>query len=135
MNEKETTLRRAVRHWNAGELESYLEMYSEEVVLHGYGSEPIGKRDAAKFYAEMMDAFPASQVQLDDLIDVGDRLVIRYTQTGRHLGEFMGIPPTGRGFSMAGICIDRHFDGRVVERYSVADIAPVFEQLGAWPHV
>lgn len=133
MTDKKATLRTAVRHWNAGELDSYLEMYSEEAVLHGYGPEPIGKAQAAAFYTEMMEAFPGSQVRLDDLIDIEDRLVIRYTQTGQHHGEFMGIAPTEREFALVGICIDRHAEGRVVERYSVADMSAVFEQLGAWP--
>jgi predicted ester cyclase len=135
MSDKEATLRRAVSHWNASELDRYLQMYGEEAVLHGYGQEPIGKAEAAGFYAEMMEAFPGSQVHLDDLIDVGDRLVIRYTQTGKQLGEFMGIPPSGREFSLVGICIDRHAGGKVVERYSVADMTAVFEQLGAWPQL
>lgn len=133
MSEKKATLQHAVRHWNAGELDNYLVMYADEAVLHGYGSEPIGKAQAAGFYAEMMQAFPGSQVRLDDLIDIDDRLVIRYTQTGQHMGEFMGIAPTERNFSLVGICIDRHADGKVVERYSVADMTAVFEQLGAWP--
>jgi steroid delta-isomerase-like uncharacterized protein len=130
---KEAVLRRAVECWNAGDLDSYLKMYSEDVVLHGYGREPIGKKDAAAFYREMMNSLPDSIVHLDDLIDVDDRLVIRYRQTGRHDSQFMGIPPTGRDYSLPGICIDRHADGHVVERYSVAEMTAVFEQIGEWP--
>jgi predicted ester cyclase len=116
-------------NWNKGDLVSYLEMYDEDVVLHGYGPEPIGKG----FYAEMMESFPGSTVHLDELLEVDDRLIIRYTQARPHRGEFVGIEPTGRTVDMVGICMDRHADGHVVERYSVADMQTVFEQLGAWP--
>jgi hypothetical protein len=133
LSEKEATLRRAVENWNKGDLQSYLELYDEGAVLHGYGPEPIGKAEASGFYAEMMESFPGSTVHLDELLEIDDRLIIRYTQTCPHEGEFMGIEPTGRTVEMVGICIDRHAGGHVVERYSVADMQTVFEQLGAWP--
>jgi hypothetical protein len=90
VNGRTPILERAVR--NCSDLETYLEMYCVDVVLHGYGPAAIGKADPRGFCGEMMVSFPGWQVHLDDVIETDDRLVIRYTQTGRHDGEFMGIP-------------------------------------------
>jgi hypothetical protein len=123
-------IEQAVRDWNAGDLDAYMSMYAEGATLHGYGPAPIDKNGGTAFYGEMMEAFPGSQVRLDDVIEAGDQLVVRYTQSGRHQGDFMGVPGTGRDFDLYGIVIDRHADGRVIERHSAADMLAVFEQLG-----
>jgi predicted ester cyclase len=53
--------------------------------------------------------------------------------TGRHVGELMGIPPTGTQIALPGITI-MHFDGgRVIERFSQADMLGLLVQLGAVP--
>jgi predicted ester cyclase len=41
-------------------------------------------------------AFPDWKVTVDDIIAEGDKVVARATGQGTHLGEYMGIPPTGR---------------------------------------
>src|SRR5215213_6905690 len=33
---------------------------------------------------------------IDDIFSAGDRVVVRWTGTGTHVAEVMGIPPTGR---------------------------------------
>jgi predicted ester cyclase len=53
--------------------------------------------------------------------------------TGRHLGEFMGVPPTGKLIALPGITV-LHFDGeRVIERFSQADMLGLLVQIGAVP--
>jgi predicted ester cyclase len=53
--------------------------------------------------------------------------------TGRHVGEFMGVPATGNDIALPGITI-LHFDGdRVVERFSQADMLGLMVQMGAIP--
>ena len=133
MSASREVIEKAVKDWNAGDLDAYMSMYAEDATLHGYGPDPIDKRGGAAFYGEMMSAFPGSQVTLHDVMEVGDQLVVRYVQSGRHEGEFMGVAGTGRDFDLYGIVIDRHVDGRVVERHSAADMLAVFEQLGTLP--
>jgi predicted ester cyclase len=60
-------------------------------------------------------------------------LTIRFTMSGRHVGEFMGVPPTGRDVALPGITILRFSGDRVVERFSQADMLGLLVQLGAVP--
>ncbi len=55
------------------------------------------------------------------------------TLTGTHVGEFMGVPSTGRKIALPGITI-LHFDGdTVIERWVSADMLCLLVQLGAVP--
>ncbi len=47
-------------------------------------------------------AFPDWKVTVDDIIAEGDKVVARATGEGTHLGEYMGIPPTGRRIKVTG---------------------------------
>jgi predicted ester cyclase len=53
--------------------------------------------------------------------------------TGRHVGEFMGVPATGTPIALPGITILCFRDGRCVERFSRADMLGLLIQLGAVP--
>jgi len=62
-----------------------------------------------------------------------DKLVVRFTMTGVHNGEFMGVPRDRQG-DRAARDHDLHFaDGRCVERWSSAHMLGVLVQLGAVP--
>jgi predicted ester cyclase len=60
-------------------------------------------------------------------------VVVRWTNPGTHVGEFAGIPPTGRAFSIAGIDIYRVVDGRLSEHWHVVDQLAMLGQLGLLP--
>ena len=66
----------------------------------------------------------------DEVIAEGDRVVLRCTLTGTHLGEFVGIPPTGRKIAVTEIHIYRMEDGKAVEHRVGRDDLGAMRQLG-----
>jgi steroid delta-isomerase-like uncharacterized protein len=78
-------------------------------------------------------AFPDSYFTVEDMIAEGDKVATRKTFHGTHEGEFMGIPPSGRGVSMSLIDVVRIDDGRVVEHWAVGDSLGLMQQLGVIP--
>ena len=58
-------------------------------------------------------AFPDWKVTVDDIIAEGDKVVARATGQGTHLGEYMGIAPTGRRIKVSWIAIYRIADGKL----------------------
>jgi predicted ester cyclase len=85
------------------------------------------------FYEQQFRAFPEGRIELLHTFAAGDDLVARFVMRGRHEGEFMGSPATGREIELNGITIMRFRDGRVVERWSQADTLGLLVQLGAVP--
>ena len=63
----------------------------------------------------------------------GATAAIRFTMTGRHVGEFMGVPATGNDIALPGITILHFKGGQVVERFSQADMLGLMVQMGAIP--
>ena len=80
---------------------------------------------------EIKAAFP-DYAGTDELYVVeGDRVVSRWTYHGTHLGEWMGVPATGRRVTFTGISVDRVVDGRIVESIVEMDMLGVLQQIGA----
>ena len=63
----------------------------------------------------------------------GDLVVSRIVGRGVHEGELLGIPATGKEVDTDGIAIHRVRDGKIVEYWSVTDVARVLMQVGALP--
>ena len=124
-------LDRAIISWNRGDLAQYLRLYSNDVVLHGYAALEPGIVNVRRFYQAWWDAFPASQLFLEDAVVAGDKVACRFRTTGTHGGPFQGIPPSGRPISVPGFTILRFSDGACVERWSLVDSLGLLTQIGA----
>ncbi|HET9591109.1 MAG TPA: ester cyclase [Anaerolineales bacterium] len=82
---------------------------------------PAGREGRKLFASALLAAFPDLQVDVEDLIVEGDRLVARYSVRGTHQGDLMGIPPTGKEVFVSGIAIDRFKNGQSVEHWEIID--------------
>jgi predicted ester cyclase len=67
------------------------------------------------------------QVAEDDLV------VSHIRGRGTHAGELLGIPATNADVETEGIAIHRVRDGKIIEYWSVTDVARVLQQVGALP--
>ncbi len=108
-------VRRAVEEiWNQGNYDNMEEFISPDFVVHSDTPEEEihGLENAMQFYIQLRKAFPDIYFTIDDQIAEGDRVVTHWTATGTHKGEFNGIPPTGKQFSVSTIDIDRIVNGK-----------------------
>ncbi len=55
--------------------------------------------------------------------------------SGTHKGEFMGIPPTSKGFKVQAIDILEIHDGKATAHWGQTDQAAMMEQLGLAPEM
>jgi steroid delta-isomerase-like uncharacterized protein len=84
-------------------------------------------------FARLLRAYPDLHITVDDLIEEGDKVVMRDTVTGTHQGEYMGIPPTGKSVTYSEIFIARFAGGRIAETWGVVDVFSQMKQLGVIP--
>jgi steroid delta-isomerase-like uncharacterized protein len=131
--EMTSRLEDAIAAWNRGDLDAYLSLYDEAVTLHGYTPHPLDKTAVRGFYEAIFAGLPGSQIELVEVFGSGDRIVARFVQRGRHDGPLMGVPATGREVELNGITVMTFRDGRVVERWAVADMLGLLVQIGAVP--
>ena len=93
----------------------------------------MNKEQVRGFYESIFAAFANNRLAFHDVFSTGDRTCIRFTMTGTHVGEFMGVAPTGRDITLDGITVLEFANGRCVERWSSADMLGLLVQLGAVP--
>jgi predicted ester cyclase len=60
----------------------------------------------------------------------GIKVVYRFTASGTHQGEFMGIPPTEKRVTIMEIRIYRIIGGKIVECWGLFDQMGLMQQLG-----
>jgi predicted ester cyclase len=85
--------------------------------------------------AEMVVAgFSNRKAESDEYVETTDgRVVENWTFAGRHTGEMMGIPPSGKDVHVRGIEIWRCANGKIAEHWGVVDMSDVLEKAGLTP--
>jgi predicted ester cyclase len=68
--------------------------------------------------------------KVDVSFTAGDRVVTRVTLSGRHVGPFLGIAPTGRQVEWVTMEVYRVEDEQIRERWAVDDLLGLVAQLG-----
>jgi predicted ester cyclase len=78
-------------------------------------------------------AFPDMRVTTENIIAEDDKVAIRWTVTGTHMGALMGIPATGRKVTWTGITTYRFADDKIVENWWAYDALGMMQQITAPP--
>ena len=133
MHTPQQALSAAAERWNAGDLDGYLALYDEGIRLHGYSPEPMDKVQVRGFYQGIFRSFDSPKLEFHEVLWDADTYAIRFTMTGRHVEEFMGVPATGTAIALPGITMLRFRGDRCVERFSQADMLGLLVQIGAVP--
>jgi len=92
-----------------------------------------GPAGVTRILGAAFTGFPDVRWTVEDVIDEGDLVAVRFRADGSHLGEFQGYPPTGRPVVWTGINIFRIECGRIVESWSEVDGVGRLEQIGVLP--
>jgi len=103
--------------------------YVEHDPLPGQGEGRDGVLDRFSILTSSL----APRFTIDDVIAEEDKVVVRWTNRGTHVGDFAGIPATGRTFTFTGIDIYRIQGDRLAEHWHVIDQLALLGQLGLLP--
>jgi steroid delta-isomerase-like uncharacterized protein len=119
---------------NSGELAALGEVVATDISMPtAFPGFPSGLEGARAIAAANRQMIPDFHVRIEDLIAEGDRVAAFITITGTHTRDMLGIPPTGKAFSVVGMSMFRIAGGKIVEHRGVGDIVSVLQQIGALP--
>ena len=121
--------------FNTGNLEVTDEIIAPDHVNHDptlpdIPTGPEGQKQIVNLYR---GAFTNAHISVEDQLAEGDRVVTRWTGSGTHQGELMGVAPTGNQVRITGITINRVSGGKIVESWSNYDALGMMQQIGAIP--
>jgi predicted ester cyclase len=110
------------------------EYIAEDFVAHNPPIPGVSlDREGMKQAAEIFRVATPGRHEIGMQVEEDDLVVSQILGRGVHAGELLGIPATNREVETEGIVIHRVRDGKIVEYWSVTDIARVLQQVGVLP--
>ena len=91
---------------------------------------PLDIDAKAKRLAGFNAAAPDGQITVNNMTAEGDQVAAIFTFRGTHQGSFLGIPPTGKPFTVTAIEVFHIENGKVVEQWGGPDIFDLLQQIG-----
>jgi steroid delta-isomerase-like uncharacterized protein len=128
--ENKAVVRRLYEAWNAGDFATMEQLLSDDFVEH----EQLPGMDGSKaaviaFFKATSAAFGGFTVTPELVVGDGDLVSAFCTASGKHQGEFLGVPATGRQVSVSLSDYMRIKDGKATEHWGVMDAASLMQQL------
>lgn len=120
--------------WSEGDVSRVPEFYSEDFHTD-YPEYPetnweSGTEGVKNFVLGLKAGIPDYSERIDDLIDAGDRIIVRLSISGTHTGPLPDLPATGKSFEFREIAICRVENGKIVEQCGLTDYLNFYTQLG-----
>lgn len=116
MSPKELAQRWFHEVWNRKNAQAIYDMMDPGGVGHTEGGVVKGPEQfEQQMYRPLLAAFPDLAVTIDDCLEDGNNVVLRWTVSGTHQGALLGVPATGRKVRFSGMTWQRISNGKLVE--------------------
>lgn len=121
--------------WHKGNLRFADEGSTEDFVAHDPVGGDLDREGLKQLASAYRQAFPDLRFRLDDILVAGDVGVCRWTATGTHRGDFLGIAPTGKRAPVTGVTIMRFVGDKAREAWVEWNALGLLRTLGAIPNL
>lgn len=101
--------------------------------LQGGPAQPPELEALLDFTRHVFSAFPDMLVNIDSMVAEGDTVVVHWSASGTHIGEFLGTPPTGRTIPFTSVDYFTFRNGKIASHSGYPDTARVLARLGQLP--
>jgi steroid delta-isomerase-like uncharacterized protein len=116
-----------------GNVDAVDKLVTADFVPHSWPSVGPGAEALKQAIKRVSAGLSDVSMKIDDMIKEDDKVAVRLTAHARHQGDFMGLPATGRDYTISETHIFHLRDGKVAEHWRDADMLGLMRQLGALP--
>jgi steroid delta-isomerase-like uncharacterized protein len=107
---------------NRGDVDAFMAKLADDFVEHeAFPGIPPTKQGVGMLFEQLRKAFSAFRMNVEAIASEGDMVMVRATMTGTHVGDFMGIPPSGKEVRVPLCDWTRVRGGKAVEHWGVSD--------------
>lgn len=134
MRSHEAAIRRLFEGvWNGADPDVAGSLVHDDYLIHDRGltDELRGPELYRALASGTREIFPDASFRVEDALEDGDEVALRWTMTGTHEGSIAGEEPTGERVELTAIEIDRIEHGKLVETWTRTDRLGLLEQVGA----
>lgn len=131
--EAEQLVREWVNVWNDGDYEKIRDIVAESATIHDPAApegEVHGPDEFEGFLRELRAGFPDFTITINDMLASDEVVMIEWTVTGTHEGEFNGISPTENKLEHSGMSKTLIADNKIQEDRIYYNFQEVLKQLG-----
>ncbi len=114
--------------WNQGNLAVVDTLVAEHCVDHSLPPQMTGREGMKQWIAATGKAFEHKTI-IEDQVTEGATSMLRVRMDMKHIGDFRGIPATGKTATISGYRTYRVENGQIVEHWALIDGASLAEQL------
>ena len=104
--------------FHSGKLVVVDEIFHPNFVDRSTPEQPPGTEGVKDYISMVRTGFPDISITIEDLVAEEERVVVRTTWRGTHLGEYEGIAPTSKQVTRSMIQIFHVKDGKLLEEWS-----------------
>ena len=120
--------------WNKRDAKVIDRLLGTDAVVHGIakadGTPVRGPGDFKEFHRRFLAAFPHIAIEVVETISAGDKIAARCIVRGKHEGDGLGFPATGKTTEFTRMCIAVVREGKIVEAWNNFDFLAMYSQLG-----
>jgi steroid delta-isomerase-like uncharacterized protein len=116
-----------------GNFDALQSLVTPDYVVHP--DEARGADGLAEMVQGYREALAGLNVTIEHQFTEGDYVATRSTIRGRHDGDLMGAPPSGRDVEFTSLTISRCRDGKIEEEWELVDVVGLLRQVGALPEL
>lgn len=117
--------------WSDGDLaripEYYAEDFKADYPMTDWG---VGLDGITRLAAGIRTGFPDYHERIDELIDAGDKIVVKLTITGTHTGDMPLLAATGRRVEFRDMTVCELAGQKITRQWGLTDYLSLYQQLG-----
>jgi steroid delta-isomerase-like uncharacterized protein len=114
-----------------GNPEAADKLVTQDFTPHSWGKMPPGVEPLKQAIRHVHAGLANVSFKIEDIIAEEDKVAVRVTAHAKHTGDFMGLPATGKEYTISETHIFHLRDGKVAEHWRDADMLGLMRQLGA----
>jgi steroid delta-isomerase-like uncharacterized protein len=119
-------VRQWIAAWMAKDLAALDALFAPDYTVNETVVGIEGVRQGVNFLHSILSEISA---EANELVAEGDRVVLRWTVRGKHMGDMPGVPATGRMVELQGINIYQVSDGKIRANHEQTNVAQVLAGL------
>jgi steroid delta-isomerase-like uncharacterized protein len=121
-------VRRYVDAFNRGDLDGLKVLLADDAEIQGVLGQGIFER-VAPVWRQLIEGY-GIQLRIEEMIAEGNRVAVRYTETGTFTRPAFGKEPTGKSYELVAMEWFEIEDGKIRRRWGARDAASQARQLG-----
>jgi steroid delta-isomerase-like uncharacterized protein len=118
--------------WSSHDAEKVIALFTDDCVFEDVTFNVVlrGKEQLRGFADGAFNAVPDITFELTGRVAAGERAAIEWVMAGTHVGDFPGLPATGKRFSVRGATILELESGKISRESDYWDAATFMKQVG-----